>query len=242
MAIALSLRLTALNLKPQIWQGLRKDGQLFQSERALDVTGQSPADRFADRFTFARSQQDGSAIHMHTRESTLTDFINGLVKILLALAVSGLVLIGCLFAYQQLDLAAEAGTAQPTPMALAQDNEVAQLRSEVALLTEQSLEIRSELALLTGQGGVLPKLAARLQEQRRVNGAYFNALRQLYSTTGLIGASLPALEENAAQETVGSRPVQVTPTARPADDTPKRVVLIPQGEDEGVSGAAKDGE
>ena len=83
-----------------------------------------------------------------------------------------------------------------------------------------------------GQGGVLPKLVARLQEQRKVNGAHANAIRQLYSTTGLIGASLHSAADTAASEEIAGRPVQVTPVVAPQDQTPKRVVLISDGETE----------
>lgn len=204
---------------------------------ALDVTPISHADDFANRFQSARRTQDGSTIFLETRRP-VSDFINGLCKILFALAVLGLVVIGVVFAHHTLDLRAEAG---PTIVGSADDQhtrELDELRSEVALLTEQSLALRSELALLTGQGGVLPKLVARLQEQRKVNGAHANAIRQLYSTTGLIGASLPLADEDAASENIGSRPVQVTPVASAEPDTPKRVILIPEGETE----APKEGE
>lgn len=210
---------------------------MFGSERALDVTPISHADAFANRFQSARRTQDGTTILLETRRP-VADFINGMCKLLLALAVLGLVAIGSVFAFNALDLKAEAGPAVVGSVVDQQTRELNELRSEVALLTEQSLALRSELALLTGQGGVLPKLVARLQEQRKVNGAHANAIQQLYSTTGLIGASLPLVDEGAASESVGSRPVQVTPVASTEPDTPKRVVLIPEGETE----APKEGE
>ncbi|PVA09054.1 hypothetical protein DC366_15970 [Pelagivirga sediminicola] len=166
---------------------------------------------------------------MRARESTGTAFINGLCKVLLTFAVLGLVAIGGVFAFNALDRKTEAEEAVVEFAYHQQARELDQLRSEVTLLTEQSLELRSELALLTGQGGVLPRFVARLQDQRKVNGAHSNAIRQLYATTGLIGASLPAIDEGAASERAGSRPVQVTPVAAPVTDTPKRVVLIPDG-------------
>lgn len=217
---------------------IRKRWSVFGTDRALEVATPSQADAFADRFNFARASRDGGTVYMHTRESTFADFINGICKVLLALAVLGLVAIGGVFAFNALDLKAEAGPAVVGSASAQQSRELEELRSEVALLTEQSLALRSELALLTGQGGVLPKLVARLQDQRKVNGAHANAIQQLYSTTGLIGASLPLVDEGAASENVGSRPVQVTPVASTEPDTPKRVVLIPEGETE----APKEGE
>lgn len=208
----------------------RKGRTMFRSDRALDVAASSQANALADRFTFARAGPNEGTVYMHTRESTLADFITEICKILLALAVLGLVAIGGVFALNALDPLAEARPAVGVAANDQQNRELDQLRSEVALLTEQSLALRSELALLTGQGGVLPKLVARLQEQRKVNGVHSNAIRQLYSTTSQIGASLPLVEEGAASESIGSRPVKVTPVAAPNDDAPKHVVLIPEGE------------
>jgi len=210
---------------------------MFGSDRALDVTPISHADAFADRFQSARRTQDGSRIFLETRRP-VADFINGMCKLLLALAVLGLVAIGGVFTFNALDLKAEAGPAVVGSASDQQTRELDVLRSEVALLTEQSFALRSELALLTGQGGVLPKLVARLQDQRKVNGAHANAIQQLYSTTGLIGASLPLADEGAASENVGSLPVQVTPVAAAEPDIPQHVVLIPEGETE----APKEGE
>lgn len=212
---------------------------MFGLDRAVDVTPLSHADAFADRFQSARRTQDGSTIFLETRRP-VADFINGLCKILFAVAVLGLVAIGGVITFNALDLQAEAGPAvMGSAVEERQARELDELRSEVALLTEQSMAMRAELVLLTGRDGVLPKLVGRLQEQRKVNGAHSNAIRQLYSTTGLLGASLPGLEETAANEPVGARPVQVTPVAASQEeDTPKRVVLIPEGDAE----AYKDGE
>ncbi|WP_299211161.1 hypothetical protein [uncultured Tateyamaria sp.] len=212
---------------------------MFGSESARDVTPMSHADAFADRFQSARRTQDGSTIFLETRRP-VADFINGLCKILFAVAVLGLVAIGGVITFNALDLKAEAGpVVSGSAVEDRQARELDELRSEVALLTEQSMAMRAELVLLTGRDGVLPKLVSRLQEQRKVNGAHSNAIRQLYSTTGLIGASLPLADEGTASESVGSRPVQVTPVAASQEeDTPKRVVLIPEGDAE----ADKDGE
>ncbi|WP_113913373.1 hypothetical protein [Roseovarius dicentrarchi] len=196
---------------------------------ALDVPAAIRADAYGEDFGFARSGRAAGTVYLHARDRTGTAFINGLCKVLLTLAVLGLVAIGGVFAFNALDLKAEAGHAVVGTADDHQTRELVQLRSEVALLTEQSLALRSEMALLTGQGGVLPRFVARLQDQRKVNGAHSNAIRQLYSTIGLIGASLPAIDEGAASERAGSRPVQVTPVAAPVTDTPKRVVLIPDG-------------
>ncbi|MCQ0090345.1 hypothetical protein [Roseovarius sp. M141] len=202
---------------------------MYRSDTASGVSAPSPVDAFADRFTLARPGRVGGTVNVHARESTGTAFINGLCKVLLTLAVLGLVAIGGVFAFNVLDLKAKAGHAVVEFADDQQARELDQLRSEVALLSEQSLELRSELALLTGQGGVLPKLVGRLQDQRKINGAHSNAIRQLYATTGLIGASLPAPDDGSASETAGSRPIQVTPVAVPVTDAPKRVVLIPDG-------------
>lgn len=196
---------------------------------ALNVRPISPADAFADRFQSARATQDGSTIFMERPETPLTGFINGFFKLSLGVAIFALVGVGSVFAFTAMQPRLEAAPVVVGSVAPDQTAELNALRSEVALLTEQSVAMRSELVLLTGRDGVLPKLIARLQEQRKVNGAHSNAIRQLYSTTGLIGASLPGLEETAATETVGSRPVQVTPVAAAQEDAPKRVVLIPEG-------------
>lgn len=212
---------------------------MFGSDRALKVTPLSQVDAFADRFQSVRRTQDGSTIFLERRRP-VADFISGLCKTLFALSVLGLVAIGGVITINNLDLKAKAGPAVlGSAVEDRQARELDELRSEVALLTEQSMAMRAELVLLTGRDGVLPKLVARLQDQRRVNGAHSNAIRQLYSTTGLLGASLPGLEEIAASEPVGARPVQVTPVAASQEeDTPKRVVLIP----EGTAEADKDGQ
>lgn len=186
----------------------------------------------------AAARWRGEGRFAHTDRSTFAVVTSGLSKIFLSLALLTLVGTGCLFAIQELDLTAQTDTTTPAisqaPIAtngFDQTAEITALRTDVALFTEQGMEMRSELAVLTGQGGVLPQLIARLQEQRRVNAAHANALRELYSTTGLISASLPSVENNAAtSEPVGTRPVQVTPVAVAQEDAPKRVVLIPQGE------------
>ncbi|WP_299507405.1 hypothetical protein [uncultured Roseobacter sp.] len=205
----------------------------------MEVTPLSHADAFADRFQSARRTQDGSTIFLEARRP-VADFINGLCKILFAVAVLGLVAIGGVITFNSLNLQAEAGpVVSRSAVEDRQARELDELRSEVALLTEQSMAMRAELVLLTGRDGVLPKLVSRLQEQRKVNGAYSNAIRQLYSTPGLIGASLPLADEGTTSESVGARPVQVTPVAASQEqDTPKRVVLIPEGDAE----ADKDGE
>lgn len=193
---------------------------------------------------------DGGSHHQRARRAAFTIVATGFYRIMLSLALLALVATGCIFALHTLDLTAQADTvpveavqASVTNEAPDQIAEIAALRTEVALLTEQSLEVGAELALLTGQGGVLPQLIARLQEQRRINAAHADALRQLYSTTGLIGASLPSTEHNtAAAEPNGTRPVQVTPVASAQEDAPKRVVLIPQGETDtqGIPGDGAD--
>lgn len=200
---------------------------MSRTDTALDAAAPTRGGAFGEDFGFARSGRDGGTVYRLARDRTGTAFINGLCKLLLTLAVLGLVAIGGVLAFNTLELKPEAA---PVAVAVADDqraHELDQLRSEVALLTEQSLALRSELALLTGQGGVLPKLVARLQDQRRVNGAHSNAIRQLYATTGLIGAALPLADEASASEDSGSRPVQVTPVATAAEDAPQRVVLIP---------------
>lgn len=203
---------------------------MFQSDRALNVVVPSHSDDFADRHDFARSRQAGDAVFMQPRKRPLTDFVHGLCKILLTVSVLGLIAVGGVLALDAADLETETAPIAVTSAIDPQTRELDQLRSEVALLTEQSLELRSEMALLMGQGGLLPKLVARLQEQRKVNGAHANAIRHLYSTTGLIGASLPSAEDTAASNEIAGRPVQVTPVSAPQDDNPKRVVLIPDGE------------
>ncbi len=208
------------------------------SRGALNVRPISPADAFADRFQSARASRDGDTIFMERPETPLTGFINGFFKLSLGIAIFALVGVGSVFAYTTMQPRVDAAHVVVGSVAPDQTAELDALQSEVALLTEQSMAMRSELVLLTGRDGVLPKLVARLQEQRKVNGAHSNAIRQLYSTTGLIGASLPGLEEIAAPENFGSRPVQVTPVAAAQEDAPKRVVLIPEGD----TGAEKDGE
>ena len=205
---------------------------MFQSDRALNVVVPSRSDNFADRHDFARSRQDGDAVFMQPRKRSLTDFVNCLCKILLTVSILGLIAIGGVLAHDAADLETETVPMAVTSSIDPQTRELDQLRSEVALLTEQSLELRSEMALLMGQGGLLPKLVARLQEQRNVNGAHSNAIRHLYSTTGLIGASLQFAEDTAASDEIAGRPVQVTPVVAPQEQTPKRVVLIPDGETE----------
>ena len=167
---------------------------------------------------------------MQHRKRPLTDFVYGLCKILLTVSILGLIAIGGVLALDAADLETETAPIAVTSSIDPHTRALDQLRSEVALLTEQSLELRSEMALLMGQGGLLPKLVARLQEQRKVNGAHSNAIRHLYSTTGLIGASLQSAEDTAASNEIAGRPVQITPVSAPQDDTPKRVVLIPDGE------------
>jgi len=190
----------------------------------------SHSDDFADRHDFARSRQAGDAVFMRPRRRSLTDFINGLCKILLTVSILGLIAVGGVLALDAADRETEEAPIAVISAIDPQTRELDQLRSEVALLTEQSLELRSELALLMGQGGVLPRMVARLQEQRKVNGAHSDAIRQLYSTTGLITASLPLAEEGMTAEITSSRPVQVTPVAAPQARTPKRVVLISESD------------
>lgn len=203
---------------------------MLGSDKVVDVTPLSDADAFADRFQAARGARHGHAGFTERAGRPLTDFINGFFKFSLGVAILALVGIGCVFAFNTLEPNAIAAPSDAASQAPGGSPELDVLRSEVALLTEQSLALRAELELLTGQGGVLAKLVARLQEQRRVNGAHSNAIRQLYSTTGLIGASLPSVEDTTEPDRVGARPVQVTPVAAPENDTPMRVVLIPQGE------------
>lgn len=205
---------------------------MFRSDRALNIVVPSHSDDFADRHDFARSRQAGDAVFMPPRRRSLTDFINGLCKILLTVSILGLIAVGGVLALDAADRETETVPIALTSSIDPQTRELDQLRSEVALLTEQSLELRSEMALLMGQGGLLSKLVARLQKQRKVNGAHSNAIRHLYSTTGLIGASLQSAEDTAASDEIAGRPVQVTPVVAPQDQTPKRVVLVPDGETE----------
>jgi hypothetical protein len=210
---------------------------MSRPDTALAVIGSHHSDGFAG----ARPASD--PVFLHSNRGTLTGFVNGMCKILLTLAVLGIVTIGGVITLREMELTAEArSTALVTTLGTS-NPELAGLRAEMALLTEQSSELRSELVMLTGQGGVLPKLVERLQEQRRINAAHANALRQLYGTTDLISASLPTFEESAANESVGSRPVQVTPVTRPAEEAPKRVVLIPEdGDPEVAAGNSSEGD
>lgn len=201
---------------------------MSRTDTALDVPASTRAGTFGEDFGFARSGRDGDTVYVQTRGRTGTAFINGLCKILLTLAVLGLVAIGGVLAFNTLGQTPVAPPVEATSANDRHAREIGALRSEVAALTEQGLALRTDLALLTGQGGVLPKLIARLQDQRRVNGAHSNAIRQLYATTGLIGASLPLADEASTSESAGSRPVQVTPVAAPVADSPQRVVLIPE--------------
>lgn len=160
--------------------------------------------------------------------------------VLVAAIVGAAVLVGRL-ALEDQGLTAQAETPAPFPD---QSAEIAALRAEVELLTRQSVEFRAELALLTGQGGVLAQMIAHLQDQRRINAAHETALRQLFATTGPIGASLPGAE-TAVPADLGGRPVQVTPVVRAEAETLQRVVLIPQGEAAEVpnsDGTGGDGE
>ena len=202
---------------------------MSRPETALAVMGPQHSD------TFAGARPASDPIFLPPRGGRLTGFVDGVCKILLTLTVVGVVTIGGVIAINELDLTAEAGSNALVITAEISDPGLADLQAEVAVLTEQSLAQRSELELLTGQGGVLPKLVARLQEQRRINAAHANALRQLYGTTDLISASLPTFEESAANDAVGSRPVQVTPVTRPAEEAPQRVVLIPEGDPEAAN-------
>lgn len=203
---------------------------MFRSDRALNIIVPSHSDGFADRHDFAPSRQAGDAVFMQPRRRSLTDFINGLCKILLTVSIIGLIAVGGVLALDAADLETEAAPIAVISAIDPQTRELDQLRSEVALLTEQSLELRSELALLMGQGGVLPRMVARLQEQRKVNGAHSDAIRQLYSTTGLITASLPLAKEGMTAEITSSHPVQVTPVAATQAGTPKRVVLVSESD------------
>jgi len=202
---------------------------MSRPDRALAVI----APHHSDGFAGAKPTSD--PVFLHSNRGRLTDFVNGMCKILLTLAVVGIVTIGGVIAAHEMDLSAEARSTPLVTTPGIPNPELAHLRAEVALLTEQSFELRSELVMLTGQGGVLPKLVARLQEQRRINAAHANALRQLYGTTNLISASLPTFEESVGSENVGSRPVQVTPVTRPAAETSKRVVLIAEDGDPEVA-------
>ena len=199
------------------------------------------APHHSDGFAGARRASD--PVFLRQGSGRLTGFVNGTCKILLTLAVVGIVTIGGVVAVQEMGLSAEARSTGLMTTPETPNPELAELRAHMALLTEQSFELRSELVMLTGQGGVLPKLVERLQEQRGVNAALANALRQLYGTTNLISASLPTFEESAATESIGSRPVQVTPVTRPAEEAPKRVVLIPEdGDPEVAAGNSSEGD
>lgn len=203
---------------------------MSESDRALNVMPISHADSFADHFQSPRDTQNRSTIFLTRPETPLTEFINGFFKLSLGIAILALVGFGSVFAVNAMGQKAEPAPRASASLAPEQPAELYELRSEVALLTELSVEMRAELALLTGQGGVLPKLVVRWQDQRRVNAAHANAIQQLYSTTGLIGAALPSADDATASDDITGRPVQVTPVVAPQDDTPKRIVLIPEGE------------
>jgi hypothetical protein len=202
---------------------------MSRTDTALAVIAPHHSDGFAD----ARPTSD--PVYLRPNRGRLTGFVDGMCKILLTLAVVGIVTIGGVIAVQEMDLSAEARSTGLMTTPETPNPELAELRAEMALLTEQSFELRSEFVMLTGQGGVLPKLVERLQEQRRINAAHADALRQLYGTTDLISASLPTFEESAGNENAGSRPVQVTPVTRTAEEAPKRVVLIPENGDPEVA-------
>ncbi|MBO6727846.1 MAG: hypothetical protein JJ911_19465 [Rhizobiaceae bacterium] len=164
-------------------------------------------------------------------DSPLRSSLMILGRLVLVAAIVGVAVLVGRLALEDQGLTAQAETIAPAPD---QSAEIAALRAEVELLTRQSVELRAELALLTGQGGVLAQMIAHLQEQKRINAAHQTALRQLYATTGTIGASLPGAQD-AAPADPGGRPVQVTPVARAEAETPQRVVLIPQGDAAEVS-------
>ena len=203
---------------------------MSESDRALNVMPISHADTFADRFQSPRDTRNRSTIFLTRPETPLTEFINGFFKLSLGIAILALVGVGSVFAVNEMETRREIAPLVVASAAPEQSVELDALQTEVALLTEQSLEMRAELALLTGQGGVLPKLVLRWQDQRRVNAAHANAIQQLYSTTSLIGTALPSAEDAAGSGDDPGRPVQVTPVAASQDDTSKRIVLIPEGE------------
>ena len=203
---------------------------MSESDRALNVMPISHADTFADSFQSPRETQNRSTIFLVRPERPLTEFINDFFKLSLGIAVLALVGIGSVFAVNEMEPRREIAPLVVASVAPEQSAELVALRTEVALLTELGVEMRAELALLTGQGGILPKLVLRWQDQRRVNAAHANAIQQLYSTTGLIGAALPSADDATASDDITGRPVQVTPVVAPQDDTPKRIVLIPEGE------------
>ena len=203
---------------------------MSESDRALNVMPISHADTFADSFQSPRETQNRSTIFLVRPERPLTEFINSFFKLSLGIAVLALVGIGSVFAVNEMEPRREIAPLVVASVAPEQSAELVALRTEVALLTELGVEMRAELALLTGQGGILPKLVLRWQDQRRVNAAHANAIQQLYSTTGLIGAALPSADDATASDDITGRPVQVTPVVAPQDDTPKRIVLIPEGE------------
>ena len=190
----------------------------------------SHADTFAERFQSPRDTQNRSTIFLARPETPLAEFINGFFKLSFGIAILALVGIGSVFAVNEMETRREIAPLVVASAAPEQSAELVALQTEVALLTELGVEMRAELALLTGQGGVLPKLVASWQDQRRVNAAHANAIQQLYSTTSLIGAALPSADDAAASDEITGRPIQVTPVVAPQDDTPKRVVLIPEAE------------
>ena len=202
---------------------------MSESDRALNVMPISHADSFADRFQSPRDTRNRSTIFLTRPETPLTEFINGFFKLSLGIAILALVGVGSVFAVNAMETQREIAPLVVASAAPEQSVELDALQTEVALLTEQSLEMRAELALLTGQGGVLPKLVVRWQDQRRVNAAHANAIQQLYATTSLIGTAMPPADAAASDESTG-RPVQVTSVVASQDDTPKRVVLIPEAE------------
>lgn len=179
------------------------------------------------------SQQVSFAEEAFDRQGTPP--LTMLCRLVFVAALAGAIVIGVRLLLDDPGLSAAAETPQITSFVPDQSAEIAALRAEVDLLTQQSMELRAELALLTGQRGVLSQMIGHLQEQRRVNAAHSNALRQLFSTPGVIGAALPG-RGDTPQEDLGARPVQVTPVNRPETETPQRVVLIPQ-EDTAEEGA-----
>lgn len=148
-----------------------------------------------------------------------------ITKFLWALTVFMAVGFGCIYWFNKMEPtpAAAAGTASAT-------TEINQLRAEVDYLLQQEKALRAEIQLLTNPGGVLPQLIDQVKRQRAVNAAHGNAIRQLFSTSELIGSPRPALADGSAHF-AADRPqrVQVTPiTSNPGLKTPENSTMPPK--------------
>ena len=183
---------------------------------AMELVDRSGADDFADQFQFARTRSDGASVFVHVRESSLSDFVQGLCKIALALTVFGFIATGSAIAFNRLSIDAHAASSTENNA-----GELNRLRAQVAYLAERERALTAELDLLTGANGVLRQLVDRLHEQRRTDAANTHAIRQLYAMQGMIGGVLPIAAET------GDRNGSVAVTGTTAEDTPQRVIVTP---------------